>query len=223
MRKSLNHRSLVAAWQREHLVLTPALALFCLVAPCWGQGTMSFRFEGQPRGTTFTLMEYAQSGMSFRNPYGPQPLVLSGGGMNERPENGTGYLQVTTGAKLVFGFYTFPGTPFSFVSFDAAGYLTNFTSSVALHVIGYKGMNVAVTNDFTVNSILDRRANQLADFETFYLDSRFVDLYRVEILSDRFSIDNVLVSGVPEPSACALVLLGAACAFGRSWIRIRRP
>jgi len=201
-------------------VVASTFALFCALMQCWGQGTVQCRFEGQAPGTTLTLMECTESGVSFRNPFGPQPLVLTGGGRNELPENGTGFLAVPTGAKLAFGLYTFPGITFSLMSFDAAEFLTNFPGPVSLQVVGYKGMDLTVTNVFTTDGINDG-TGPLTDFQRFNLDAQFVDLYRVEILSDRFSIDNVLIGGVPEPSTCALVLVGAACVIGRSWVRRR--
>jgi hypothetical protein len=199
-----------------------ALALgLCLSMRCWGQGTMQLRFEALPPGSSLTTGSYSESGMRFWNPYGPQPLVITGGGYSTEPENGTGYLQVTPGAELGFGFYTFPGTPFSLISFDAAEYLTNFPGPVSLSVVGYQGMDITVTNYFTTDGINDG-TGPLIDFQTFHLDSQFVDLYRVEILSDRFSIDNVMIGVIPEPPTSALLLLGALTTFGWSWARRRR-
>jgi len=197
------------------------LGFVCLALHAWGQGTMQSMFEGRERGTADAVGIYTESGMRFWNSYGPQNLLLNGGGIDWSPENGTGFLQVPIGARLVFGFYTFPGTPFSLLSFDAAEFATNYLGPVSLSVVGYKGMDVTVTNVFTTDGINDG-TGPLTDFQTFHLDSQFADLYRVEILSDRFSIDNVLIGGVPEPSVCALVLLGTTCAFGQSWIRSRR-
>ena len=84
---------------------------------------------------------------------------------------------------------------------------------MTLQVVGYGNMGLRVTNSFVLDSLASRRASQLPDFQTLSFDSRFTDLYRIDILTDRFSLDNVLLSGVPEPSSGALVLLGAACAI----------
>lgn len=213
---------LILITNRKRVLVTAALALLLIVPPCRGQGTMSFIFEGQPHGTFDPIGIYLESGMRFWNPYGPNNLTLAGGGVNNRPENGTGYLQVTPGANLVFGFYTFPGTLFNLLSFDAAEFATNNPGPVSLTVVGYQGMDIAVTNYFTTDGINDG-TGPMQDFQTFLLTSQFVDLYRVEILSDRFSIDNVIISGVPEPSTLGLVLLATLCVLARPRIRQRRP
>ena len=70
-----------------------------------------------------------------------------------------------------------------------------------------------VTNYFTVTS---------DNFRTFYLSSSFQNLYQVKILNAPFSLDNVVISGVPEPSAGGLLVLGTVCAFVRGRVRRRR-
>ena len=229
MTESRNNRKLLPSGHYSVEVLAVVLALLCLRVCGWSQGTMQIGFDGQLRGTFDPIGIYLESGMRFWNPSGPNNLTLAGGGVSNRPENGTGYLQVTPGAKLGFGFYTFPGTPFILLSFDAAEYVTNYPGPVSLLVVGYKGMGVTVTNVFTTDGVNDG-TGPLNDFETLHLGPEFVGLYHVDVFSQNgspltqgFSVDNVLISGVPEPSAGALALLGAACAFGRSRIRRRRP
>jgi hypothetical protein len=113
--------------------------------------------------------------------------------------------------------------PFGLVSFDLAEYSTNSPGPITLHVVGYglQGQRIAVL-DLTTDGINDG-IGPLADFQTVTFDSHFANLYRVEMTTDFWSLDNLVISGVPEPSAGVLVLLGAACAFGRSRIRSRRP
>jgi hypothetical protein len=166
--------------------LAPALVVCCLIGRCQCQGTMMIGFEGAPYtgapypqapGTYITISSYAESEMAFANPYGQENLVLVGSGASSLPDNGTAHLQVSTGAKLSFSLT--PVLPFNLVSFDAAGYGLAFPSA-ALQVIGYKvqimGPPVTVTNYFSVDSLSDRRANSLPDFQTFTLDSQFVNL-----------------------------------------------
>ena len=148
--------------------------------------------------------------MRFWNPYGLENLVSAGGGVSGYPENGTTYLQVSSGAKLAFSFTS--GAHFDLVSFNVAGYGIAYPAAT-LQVVGYGNMGLRVTNSFAIDSLASRRASQLPDFQTLSFDSRFTDLYRIDILTDRFSLDNVLLSGVPEPSSGALALLGAACAL----------
>jgi hypothetical protein len=180
---------------------------------------MTFTFEAMPRGVTVPVATYSESGMQFWNPYGPENLVLAGGGVSSRPDNGTGYLQVSSGAMLAFSFNTFPSTYFNLLSFDAAEYDTAFPGPVTLEVVGYRPMAGTVTNFFTLDGINDG-TGLLQDFQTFNLDSRFVNLYRVDFLTDRFSLDNVVIGGVPEPPVGGLVLAAALCLV--SMYRFRR-
>jgi hypothetical protein len=195
-------------------VLVAALVLSWPLAKCQGQGTMQFNFDGQPPGTWVSAGSYSESGMTFWNPYGPQGFARVGSGVSWGPDNGSAYLQTTTGANLVFGFYTSPTTYFNLVSFDVAEYDTSLSGPVTLHVVGYRAQHAPVVMDFTTDGINDGPGG-LPDFQTLYFNSEFVQLNRVEILTDRWSIDNVVISGVPEPSTGALLLLGAACALGR--------
>ena len=180
---------------------------------------MTFTFNGEPPGYTTPTSGYTESGMNFWTPYGPENLALVGAGVSGTPQDGTAYLQVTAGAKLAFSLTS--GVYFGVVSFDAAGYNTDFPGA-SLEVVGYHPMGATVTNYFTVASFLDRRANSLPDFETFYPDSQFQNVYRVDVLTARWSLDNVVISGVPEPSAGVLILLGTLCGFGWRWGKGKR-
>jgi hypothetical protein len=77
-------------------------------------------------------------------------------------------------------------------------------------------MGVKVANTFTTDGINDGPGGA-QDFQHFYLDSQFQNLYRVDIVGYSFSLDNVTVSGVPEPTSPSLLLLGAVGAifYGR--------
>ena len=194
-----------------------ALALCSLVAECCGQGTMTFNFEGQPRGTRSQLGAYTESGMAFAPPVGPGSLYHEGGGITGYPDNGTGYLDFPDG-NLTAAFVSFPPTVyFNLVSFDAAEYGSSVTP-VTLTVIGYRPMASPVTNYFTLDGVNDG-TGPLQDFQTFYLDSSFVNLSRFDVVHAFFSLDNVVISGVPEPTAGALMLLAGLCAAGYTLIR----
>jgi hypothetical protein len=193
-----------------------ALVLFCLSAHCHGQGTMTITFEGAARGTQSQVgaNPYTDaSGMQFGS-LTPQSLYLSGGGIPGYPDNGTGYLEIPEGS-MRFGFHTFPPTsplvPINLLSFDAAEY--DSAGPHMLTVVGYLPMAGTVTNYFTVSS---------QTFQTFHLDSSFTGVFQVDILNASFSLDNVVLSGVPEPSAGGLILLGILCGLGWRWVRTRR-
>ena len=214
MTKSLSNRA---------SALVAAALLFAGLVQCLAQGTMTIGFDGQPRGTFATAGAYHESGMRFWNPSGYHSLVLNGGGISPAyPDNGTSYLQPSGGVGgLAFRFDSY--AEFGLVSFDLAEYSTNSLAPTTVHITGYGPQDqVLGTTDITSDGINDG-TGPLVDFQTFTFDARFANLYRVEISGDPWSLDNVVISGVPEPSAGALVLLGAACAFGRSWIKRRRP
>ena len=172
---------------------------------------MQFRFDVRPPGTWITTSDYTESGMWFVNPYGPEGMALLGAGVSGAADNGTGHLETSGGERLRFSFTN--GMHFNLVSFDLA---EDRTIVVPFEVIGYKSMGVTVTESFTTDGIMDGPGGQ-ADFQTFYFDSRFANVYEIDIITSRWALDNLVVSGVPEPSAGALVLLGAVCALGRRW------
>ena len=189
---------------------------FCLVGQCQGQGTMTIGFNGQPRGTQSIIPNYSESEFLF-TPLPPESLVLSGGGIAGYPDNGTGYLEVPGGLSFFWdippGYGGLPSNFFNLLSFDAA----EFGGPVTIEAIGFPGnLSPAVTNYFSVNS---------ETFQTFDLDSSFVNLGLVEILNaNGLALDNVVVGGVgiPEPTCGALVILAAICGLGRAWMRGRR-
>jgi hypothetical protein len=206
--------------------LVPVLVLSCLVADCRGQGTLLIGFEGpaypgapypQPPGTGEAIGAYFESGMKFYNPFGPEGVALEGRGHSGYADNGTAFLS-TSGGWLRFGFTSSPTTWFNLLSLDLA---ENWPGSAVVQVVGYKGMGMTVTNTLTTDGIMDGPGG-LPDFERFYFDSRFLHVSQVDILSDRWAIDNVMLSGVPEPSAASLLALGILFGLASRWARSRR-
>jgi hypothetical protein len=185
------------------------------------QGTITFTFEGTPHGieTQFGANPYStQSGMEF-GPTTPQSLYLSGGGIPGYADNGTGHLELPGGA-MDFGYNAsagfFPLIPFDLLSFDAAEYHAFPGSTIT--VVGYHPMAGTVTNLFVLDGVNDGPGGQ-ADFQTFHLDSGFQNVFRVDVIG-RLALDNVVISGVPEPTAGSLALLGGLC--GAAWHAARR-
>jgi hypothetical protein len=133
-------------------------------------------------------------------PIGPGNLALSGGGIPGYPDNGTGYMEVPD-ANMTF--HLVSGTHFGLISFDGAEFVGGPTT---LEVIGHKVMGQTVTNYFSVNSM---------NFQTFSLDSSFLDVGQVDVINARWSLDNLIFSVVPEPTACALASIAALCWFAR--------
>ena len=127
-------------------------------------------------------------------------------------DDGTAFLEVAGGAKLGFQFTV--GTHFDLISFEVAESAPG-TGPVSLHAVGYGSMGLMVTNDFATDGINDG-TGPLRDFQTITLDNRFQDLYRVDISGGWFSLDNVVLGGVPEPTTTSLVLIGTMCVW---WFR----
>jgi hypothetical protein len=202
---------------RTGFTATAALAFFCLAAPCRGQGTTTITFEGQPKGTQTQVASYTEAGLRF-SVIAPGSLYLSGGGIAGYPDNGTGYLEIPDafagGGGMTLGPTNASPTsaPFNLISFDAAVY--DGLGPQSLEIVGYKPMAGTVINYFNVSG---------QTFQTFSLDSSFTGLFRVDFLTARWSLDNLVTTGVPEPATSTLLLLGAFCGIGYARARSGRP
>ena len=220
MRNLPGHTTVAVIVGEKTRMLAPGLVLVWLAVHCYGQGTMTFTFDGQPPGTIRGYSLYTESGMNFWNPYGPQSVFLVGTGVSGFPDDGTAHLGVPAGGDLAFTLNSV--AYFGLASFDAAGE-TISSPGATLQLVGYTGQGITVTNYFTVDSLAARRASSLPDFQTFHPDSQFQHVYRVDVLTYSWSLDNVVISGVPEPSTGALVVLGTLSALGWARVRRRRP
>ncbi len=136
------------------------------------------------------------------------------------PENGTAYLMLGLTDSLSIS-STNPAEEFGVVSVDLAEFSTLYAYPKVVPFIGYKPDGSTVTIQFTTDGIIDG-TGPLADFQTFYFDSRFSDIVRLEAADYGFSLDNMVFAAVPEPAANALILaLGGILAGGR-WLKSRR-
>jgi hypothetical protein len=206
---------------RASSLIATALVAFGL-AQSHGQGTMTITFDNPPLppNTASLIGSYTESGVRFWYPDPPTSavgLVLVGAGnAGGSPNNGTTHLETFAGSYLTFG--TSPIALFNLISFDATESYNTTPGPETLHVVGYKNDMTAVVIDLTTDGT--------RQFQTFNLGQTFTGLGRVQITPSSwtgFALDNLVISGVPEPSTGALVLLAAACAFGRSRIKRRRP
>jgi hypothetical protein len=204
MRMHLKDRRLRSSSGHRTKVSTCALLLVCLATASLAQGTVTITFESQ-----MSVGHYAESGVSFWNPYGPEvPSVLPSGHAGY-PDNGSQYLSSGGVDLLTFGFNTTPTTYFDLISLDIA---ETTPGPITLQVVGYPAMSAPVTNTITTDGIMDGPGGQ-ADFQTFYFGSTFQHVNRVQITTDQWYLDNVVLAGVPEPSIAGLSLLAALCAL----------
>jgi len=198
--KAKRSQNLATSLGRLSLRLLAGFLLLRCTAICCAQGTITIGFQGPPPGVEWQVGGYndSQSGMQFGT-ITPQSLYLNGGGIAGYPDNGTCYLETPEGS-MSFGFNRFPPSnpivPFNLVSFVAAEY--DSAGPQTLTVVGYHPMAGTVTNYFTVNS---------QTFQTFYLDSSFNGVFRVDVVNASWSLDDIAISGVPEPGTASLGLL----------------
>jgi len=210
MKESLTHRGFWIIGWRGVSAVSAALASFCLLGDCRGQGTIRITFEGpaypggpqpQPPGTYSSMFEYGESGILFTVPHHPYSLLLIGSGLSGDPDNGTAYLATFLNTTVVA---TFPsGTQCGLASVDAV----ELSLGGILHVVGYRHDGTTVTNDFLP------WVGQ--SFHTLQFSSGFVDLDRVDV-SGGWAFDNLVV-GIPEPRAGVLTLLGMLTTL--RWLR----
>jgi hypothetical protein len=131
-------------------------------------------------------------------------------------DNGTVHLKAAFTDSLMFRFTN--GSTFGVVSLDLAEYSTAFQSPLTIHFVGYHQDGSTITHDFITDGIIDG-TGPLADFQTFYFDSSWNNLTRVEIPTYGWSLDNLVVS-IPEPGSGALLLAGGLLLWSRRFRHI---
>jgi hypothetical protein len=197
------------------------LLLGCSSLISYGQGTLQITFDGPPiiaPGTSIEVTNYSEFGMLFTPLPGSYGFSRWGAATDPRdPDDGTAYLRAALGDSLMFRFVN--GSAFDLISVDLAEYSTVVPGPATVQFIGYHADGSTVTSSFTTDGIIDG-TGPLADFQTFYFDSKdWSDLTHVEIPNSLWSLDNLVVT-VPEPSAGALLLLGALALGAQKW---RKP
>lgn len=183
------------------------VSLCCVAAQCHGQGTLHITFDGPPvipPGAAYTVTNYYESGMSFSPISGSYGFTRVGAGYPGDPQDGTAYLRAAFTQALMFRFTN--GSAFDLVSVDLAEYSTAFQYPVTVHFVGYRSDGSMVSADVTTDGSIDG-TGPLADFQTFNFQG-WTGLSRVEIPTDGWSLDNLMVTSIPEPASCALLLAG---------------
>ncbi len=194
------------------------VALLLLPLAGRAQGTfVNITFDGPPlvpRGVVGGAAEYYEAGMWFRSVGSDSGFERAGGGITQFPENGTAY--IGAGLSDFVKVTSANGAAFGLVSVDLAEYSTvkYANGPVTVHFIGYHFDGSFVTTQFTTDGFIDG-TGPLPDFQTFYFDSRFTGLQRVEIPhGNNWWLDNLVVA-VPEPSFFVLFGLGGLFAAAR--------
>jgi hypothetical protein len=102
---------------------------------------------------------------------------------------------------------------------DLAEYGNPFQEPLLVRFVGYRFDGSTVSTDLTTDGIIDG-TGPLGDFQTFNFGPEWSGLSRVEIPTDGWSLDNLVVS-IPEPGTWALLVLGGVLAGCRFWKRRR--
>lgn len=191
-----------------------ALVLLLVTAnSAYAQGriqTIYFYAGVLPPGTDRGLTQYRELDMRFYGLPGEYaPMFGQYSGSEEGyPCNGTQYIGLAAHDSL--GFARTNGQSFGLVSVDLAEYSTLFQTPKAIPFVGYRPDGSTVKNIFTTDGIIDGLGPR-EDFQTFYFDSRFDNVVKVEVYATGFMMDNLVVKpAVPEPQTWALLALGGA-------------
>jgi hypothetical protein len=187
--------------------LLASATLFCAAAHGLAQGTVTFDGSPfQPPGTVYTIQSYREAGVWFA------PISVTGGferqGSNPDywwPDNGTAYVATALGDSLMFGMLD--GSNFNLVSVDLAEWSTDYPEAVRVRFVGFRRDGTTVTTDLLTDGIMDG-TGPLSDFQTLYFGPEFSGVYRVQIPSIGYHLDNLVVA-IPEPGAIPLLTLGA--------------
>lgn len=151
-------------------------------------------------------------GLVFRN---PPPGEGNYNGLNTVPCNGSNYAVPFTGSEPVLR--QKDDLPFRLYGFDLAEYSKSFDDPHSVAVTGYYATGGTIATVLQ----LDGRVEGLAsDFETFTFDQNWNDLNRVVMFASvpwvsgvGFSVDNIEVSVIPEPSGIVMIGLVSGCAL----------
>lgn len=194
----------------------------------FGQGTIvHITFDGPPPipGELYVFREYYEAGMAFvalKDPRGYGDFVR----MNKYPYypypyNGTAYIQANLFAPIEVR--SLAGLPFGLISVDLAEFDAGTPPETStVRFIGFRSDGSVVTNRFTTDGLI--WVEGVPDFQTFYFGPEFSEgLTRVWIERASwldFSLDNLYVYIIPEPSPVLLSLGGGLLFLA---VRGRRP
>lgn len=126
----------------------------------------------------------------------------------ECPDNGTAHLDI---GRFYTQFKFQNDALFRINRLDLAEYSTAFAFPQTIEFRGIKADNSFVTFSFTTDGMIDGMG-PLVDFQTVMFPTTFANLQRVEFNSAGFSIDNVSLSIVPEPTTWSLLALSRSSA-----------
>jgi hypothetical protein len=165
----------------------------------------SSRFEQAGFALETRLSSGAFQSFSLRNP-GPGLLNLNG--LNTVPYNGTQYLTPFTSS--IVSLWNLSSQPFVLKSLDVAEYSATPNLVTMLRVTGTKSDGGTVVATYNINRAV---LGQMGDFQTLTFDQNWSSLASLTIVAsdsnfrfyNGFSMDNVVLEVIPEPSTGVLV------------------
>lgn len=192
---------------------TVAILLLVSASGLQAQGTITF----QAQSPFWDGTDYFELGMEFHvvmprpsEPYHDAMVIAPGSGIANVATNPTPYmffLRQNSQYDYVSLSLT-GGSLFGITSVQLADPNSPSVSPVSISFVGYLFGGSSITNTFTTPG---NGATTFANYE-FSLNFATPQFTHVYILAPRWAMDN-LVFSVPEPSAIALVGLGAAALF----------
>jgi hypothetical protein len=164
----------------------------------------SSRFEQSGFALETRVSSGALQAFTLRNP-GPGLLNLNG--LNTVPYNGTQYLTPFTSS--IVSLWNLSSQPFVLKSLDVAEYSATPNLVTMLRVTGTKSGGGTIVATYNINRAV---LGQMGDFQTLTFDDNWSSLEGLTIVAsdsnfrfyNGFSIDNVVLEVIPEPSTGVL-------------------
>jgi len=204
------------------ITITGSLVLLLAsLGSAFGQGTIHVTFDGPPTmppgSSSSGWYIYSESGVGFSS-------LGSGDGFTRRwsgdpffPDNGTAYVQAGRSGVSFFDYWG-SSKRFDAVSVDLAlrGGSSLEPVTVQFAAWGYAFGELIAATEFTVTGAVDGQGRPL--FQTFNFPPEFRGMYYLSVTNiPSWSLDNLVITAIPEPSVYAL--LGAGVFFLWAWRR----
>lgn len=175
-------------------------------------------------GTQVGIPYYDEDGFRTK-PFGelrtdpPFDLSLVGPDASNKASNGTAHLSLLRGDSLEV--VRLNGRPFAALSVELAAYSTVFPVP---KTIGFEGMfadGSSTSISFTTDGFV-LGGNSLTDFETFTFPASFTGIIRLSATTDVFSLDDLVLRAVPEPTSALHLATGVVFGLGLCFCRFHR-
>ena len=175
-------------------------------------------------GTQVGIPYYDEDGFRTK-PFGelrtdpPFDLSLTGPNASNKASNGTAHLSLLRGDSLEV--VRLNGRPFAADSVALAEYSTVFPVPKTIGFQGVFADGSSVSTSFTTDGFV-LGGNSLTDFETFAFPANFTGIIKLFATTDGFSLDDLMLRTVPEPTSAMHLAIGVAFNVGLCFRRFHR-